>query len=149
MSSTPAPKVALLDVNFLVALVMPNHASHVAARSWFADHAARGWATTPLTESGFVRVCSNRRAIATATTPGTALEMLSLLTARQGHRFWPDEVDTVVGTFLDPATVTTYRQVTDAHLLALAVAHGGQLVTFDRGIASLAGSPHHLRVLPS
>ena len=35
---------------------------------------------------------------------------------------------------------TGYRQVTDAHLLALAIRHGGALVTFDRGLNELAGS---------
>ena len=147
MSATSPDAVALLDVNVLVALVMPNHVSHAAAQSWFADHAGEGWATTPFTESGFVRVCSNRRAIVTPTTPGTALRMLSLLTARPGHRFWPDHVDTVVGAFLDPDRVTAYQQVTDAHLLAIAVAYRGQLVTFDRGVASLGGDRRHFRVL--
>lgn len=30
-----------------------------------------------------------------------------------------------------------YRQVTEAHLLALALRYGGKLVTFDRGVQTL------------
>ena len=30
-----------------------------------------------------------------------------------------------------------YRQVTDAHILSLAIRRGGRLVTFDRGVLQL------------
>jgi len=42
------------------------------------------------------------------------------------------------------------RQVTDAYLLALAVAHDGRLVTFDQGLALATvrdAAPDHLLVL--
>ena len=56
---------------------------------------------------------------------------------------------------LDPAVVDVAkvhgpRQVNDAYLLALAVAHGGRFVTFDRrlALAAVPGSPEeHLVVL--
>jgi hypothetical protein len=41
-------------------------------------------------------------------------------------------------------------QITDAYLLALAVKHGGRLVTFDRGITLPAvhgAEPQHLMVI--
>ena len=47
--------IALLDVNTLIALAWPNHSHHVAAHNWFATWKG-GWATTPFTEVGFVRV---------------------------------------------------------------------------------------------
>lgn len=150
MSQPTTVPIWLLDVNVLVALVMPNHESHATARTWFAASAPAGWATTPVTESGFVRVCSNRRAIVTATTPAIALEMLALLTAQPGHEFWADEVRGVVGTFVDAASVRNHGLVTDAHLLALAIAHDGRLVTFDRGMAGLSpAAPGTVEVLPS
>jgi predicted nucleic acid-binding protein len=52
-------RTALLDVNVLVALFDPDHVHHEVAHDWFADNGPRGWATCPLTESGFVRVVSN------------------------------------------------------------------------------------------
>ena len=50
----------LLDVNVLVALAWPNHVHHVAARAWFNDVGQKRFATCPVTQSGFVRVSSNR-----------------------------------------------------------------------------------------
>lgn len=44
----------------------------------------------------------------------------------------------VVGAHLASERMATYRQVTDAHLLALARRHGGRLATFDRGVSGLA-----------
>jgi hypothetical protein len=50
--------VALLDVNALVALAWDSHMHHATMRTWFAANSAGGWATCPITESGFVRVSS-------------------------------------------------------------------------------------------
>lgn len=133
-------RAALLDVNVLIALAWPNHEGHAAARDWFARHSAGGWSTTPITETGFVRISSNRRALATATTPRRAKEMLQRLTALPGHTFWPDTVQHVTGDHLDPAHLQGHHQVTDAHLVALCMVHGGALATFDQGIDQLVPS---------
>jgi predicted nucleic acid-binding protein len=37
--------VGLLDVNVLVALLVPEHQHHDAAIEWFAAEANQGWAT--------------------------------------------------------------------------------------------------------
>jgi toxin-antitoxin system PIN domain toxin len=55
--------VALLDVNALVALAWDSHVHHAAMRTWFAANSAGGWATCPMTESGFVRVSSNPKVL--------------------------------------------------------------------------------------
>lgn len=133
-------RLALLDVNVLVALAWPNHVHHAAAREWFNENHRNGWATTPVTESGFVRVSSNRAAIATAALPQVALELLTTMTALSGHEFWPDDVALVTGGFGNPALIVSHRDVTDSHLLALAERHGGVLVTFDAGMTRLLGA---------
>ena len=128
---------ALPDVNTLVALAWPNHVHHGAARAWFADARRSGWATCPVTQAGFVRVSSNRRVTPDARTPAEVVRLLTALVAVGEHTFWPDDVD---WTRPDgPATTRLggYRQVTDAHLVALAAGAGGQLVTFDRGAKAL------------
>lgn len=124
----------LLDVNVLIALAWPNHVHHARAHAWFAD--VRVWATCPLTESGFVRVSSNRNAIPDAVTPAEACSLLSELVTVRDHRFWEDSVSPARA----PAAfghVVSYRQVTDAHLLELARIHGGHVATFDRGVEGL------------
>lgn len=131
---------ALLDVNVLIALGWPNHAHHRAAQRWFARFSSTGWATTPVTELGFVRISSNRKVMQVSTTPATATAQLAAMTALPGHAFWPDDVALVVGTAGDRAAVSNHRQVTDRHLIALAVRYGGRLVTFDTTLSASAPS---------
>lgn len=51
--------VSLLDLNVLVALLVPEHEHHVLAQEWFAkEAAAHGWATSAVTELGVIRVCA-------------------------------------------------------------------------------------------
>lgn len=145
----PRARIALLDVNVLVALAWPNHVHHSAAQRWFTRHHGSGWATTPVTETGFVRISSNRSAIATATTPVLAMQLLRSMTNLAGHVFWPDAVEVVDDQLGDGDLITHHKLVTDAHLLALAQHRQGRLVTFDSGIARLLGSrePELLDVL--
>ncbi|HZT67193.1 MAG TPA: TA system VapC family ribonuclease toxin [Acidimicrobiales bacterium] len=140
----------LLDVNLLVALAWPNHVHHRRARTWFRGRGERPWATTPVTESGFVRVSSNPAAIPTAVTPIEALALLDRLRAVPGHAFLADDLELVFGvTHVEPAHVVTHRMVTDAHLLALARRHGGRLATLDEGIVALAGErPDDVLIIP-
>jgi toxin-antitoxin system PIN domain toxin len=101
----------------------------------------------PLTESGFVRVSSNRRAIAAARTIEETIAMLRTWRQQPGHTLWADDVSLATCAEIDLRLITGYRQVTNAHLLALAIRRQGRLVTFDRAAASLAPSPDHVVVL--
>ena len=130
-------KPCLLDVNALVALAWPNHIHHAAVMRWFAEQHPDGWATCPLTESGFVRVSSNPLATAEAKTPAEALSLLREMVALPGHHFWLDDVSLAHSDLIDAGMLHGYRQVTDAHLLALTLRRGGRLVTFDRGVRHL------------
>jgi uncharacterized protein len=127
--------VALLDVNALVALAWDSHMHHAATRSWFADNAADGWATCPITESGFVRVSANPKVLPHAIGVHAAREVLTVLRSVKGHRFLADDVSLSDG---DVPVIHVHRQVTDAHLLTLARRRGMRLVTFDAGLATLA-----------
>jgi toxin-antitoxin system PIN domain toxin len=127
--------VALLDVNALVALAWDSHVQHAAIRQWFDVEGPGGWATCPITESGFVRVSSNPKALPGAIGISAARGVLTALRALDGHRFLADDVSIVDS---DVPELTGYRQVTDAHLLTLARRSGMRLVTFDAGIRTLA-----------
>ena len=128
---------ALLDVNFLVALAWPNHIHHEVAVAWFENNHERGWATCPPTQSGFVRVSSNQKIIAEARSPREAIALLRQLTGLESHEFWADKIAIASSEYVDAVRIVGYRQVTDAHLLALARDNGGKLVTFDRGIGNV------------
>lgn len=124
---------ALLDVNVLIALHDTQHIHHLRAADWFATHAELGWASCPLTENGCLRIMSQ---------PGYPQpQPLALLTAMlersvgtNYHQFWPDDVSLLDTTLFDHSKIHGHRLLTELYLVALAVTHGGRLVTFDRQI---------------
>jgi hypothetical protein len=130
--------VALLDVNVLVALFDPDHVHHRRAHAWFAENRGSGWATCPLTENGSVRILSNPTYSGRQTTVGDAVARLAAFRASGDHEFWPDTVTLCEEGRFVFAHVSGHRQLTDVYLLALAVARGGRLATFDRRIRPIA-----------
>jgi hypothetical protein len=60
---------------------------------------------------------------------------LAEATADDVHEFWPDDVSLLEARVVDATRIHGPRQITDVYLLALAVRHGGRLVTFDGSIA--------------
>jgi toxin-antitoxin system PIN domain toxin len=127
----------LLDTNVLVALLWPSHARHDLAVKWFARHRAKGWATCPLTEAGFVRIVSNPAFSRDAVTPREAAGVLAANTAAKDHAFWPDELPFAEAIAFAGARLVGHQQVTDAYLLGLALRRGGMLATLDERIAAL------------
>jgi toxin-antitoxin system PIN domain toxin len=127
--------VTLLDVNALVALAWDSHVHHARMRTWLAENSLGGWATCPLTESGFVRVSSNPHVLPAAIGIDAARAVLSALCAHDSHRFLTDDVSLNDS---DIPKITGHRQVTDAHLLTLARRRGAHLVTFDTGMLTLS-----------
>ena len=127
--------MALLDVNALVALAWDSHVHHEGVRAWFVAHSANGWATCPVTESGFMRVCSNPGVLPSFIAVEAARGVLSALRGIGGHRFLVNDVSV---TDADVPPIVGHRQRTDAQLLTVARRHGTRLVTFDDGIAALA-----------
>lgn len=129
--------VGLLDVNVLVALAWPNHIHHGPALDWFKRHARLGWASCSMTETGFVRVSSNPTILPDARTPREAIALLKRITALPHHGFWKDDVRFAESPLVATDKVAGHRQVTDAHLVGLALGHRGRLVTLDAGIRTL------------
>ncbi len=107
--------IRLLDVNVLVALAWPNHAHHGPARAWALEQADRGWATSPVTELGFLRLSTTEHVVGAKVSPVQALELLRRLVAHPAHEFWPDDVRLIDGA---PVRLATARQMTDAHALS-------------------------------
>lgn len=141
---------ALLDINVLLALLDSDHVDHSRAQSWVAEEMDSAWASCAITENGFVRIISQPR-YPSPITPASASTLLSAARRDSGdHEFWPCEVSLLDDAVIDRTRLHNSRQVTDAYLLALAVAADGRFVTFDRGIAlsTVRGaSAHHLHLL--
>lgn len=130
---------SLLDVNVLIALLDADHTSHRTALDWFEKHARRGWASCPLTQNGCLRIMSH------SGYPGPLpvdqiVRRLREATRDRTHTFWPDDCSLLDERLIDATRIHGPRQVTDVYLLALAVTHGGRLVTFDKSV-SIAAVP--------
>jgi hypothetical protein len=89
-----------------------------------------------------VRVSANRAVIPDAKSPQEAIGLLRRIVALPDHRFWTDDVAIATAEEIEVGRLLGYRQVTDAHLLALAIRRGGQLATFDGGVRELVPEGH-------
>ena len=117
----------LLDVNALVALGFGNHEFHTRVASWLRVQQFPELATCSITELGFVRVLA--QAPAYGFTIAQARTLLLRLKEADLLRFTFIADDQDVSRL--PAWVRTPKQITDGHLVRLAMANGGMLATLD------------------
>ena len=129
---------ALPDVNFLAAMLDPQHLHHPAAHHWFEAHGHLGWATCPITENGCIRVLTQPAYPGGSFSVRDITHRLSVATAAPEHAFWPDAVSILDAAILDTSAIHGPGQLTDAYLLALCAHRGGRLVTFDRSVPTRA-----------
>lgn len=141
------PSRCLLDVNVWVALFDDAHVASARANAFIELPGIR-IATCPLVENGVVRVLNlpsyGRRG---ALGLQRVREQLKLACESLDHEFWADDVSLRDDAAVDFNRVHGHQQITDLYLLALAVKHGGTLVTFDQNIpldAARGAAPHHL-----
>jgi uncharacterized protein len=124
----------LLDVNVLIALHDVQHVHHGIASEWFGRNMAAGWASCPLTQNGALRIMS-QPAYPQAVTVGELMGQLHRSCSDAAHEFWADDISLTDPSLFCAEHIHGHRQLTDLYLLALAVRHGGRLVTFDTRIA--------------
>lgn len=140
---------ALLDVNVLIALLDAGHLHHRSAMAWLSANSDSGWASSPITQAGCIRIMS-QPGYPAPLPAGQVAARLAEAAAQPWHAFWPDDVNLLGETPFDWTAILGSRQVTDAYLLALAVRHDGRLVTFDRNVplaAVSAARREHLEIL--
>src|ERR1700676_3745912 len=129
---------ALLDVNILISLAWPEHRQHTVTRAWFSKNRAKGWATCPLVQAGFVRILSNPAFSSHAVSVQEAVEALRISLQDDAHRFWPDSISFPDAIRQLEHPLTGHQQTTDAYLIALAIKNRGKLATLARGILQFA-----------
>lgn len=132
---------ALLDINFVIALLDPEHSFHPAAHKFWKDSGPTKWASCPLVENGVLRILTG------PSYPGRAaysneniLELLRTLINNSDHEFWPDDISLLDKDHFDAKRILGPKQLTDTYLLGLAASRGGRLVTFDQRITPAAVS---------
>jgi hypothetical protein len=140
---------ALLDVNVLIALLDGSHIHHDRVTGWLASSIDEGWASSPITQNGCIRILSQPG----YPNPVPATQVAGRLaeaTRHPSHAFWADTISLLQPGCMVWERILSSRHVTDAYLLALAVQQGGRFVTLDRGIPldAVAGAlPGHLVVI--
>ena len=144
MAEGPA---VLLDVNVLIALAWPQHVHHDRAHDWFDAHEGT-WATTPITESGLVRLSTTSAVVGRSVVMSEALGALRVVRELPRHD-WPDDAS-FGEPRVDLARLVSRRQVTDVHLVDLAARRSGVLGTFDASVVDALepGDRHLVLLLP-
>ncbi len=140
----------LLDVNVWVALFDDAHSHTRMANAFIAKRGIK-IATCPLIENAVVRVMNVPNYGRTgAVGLSVVRDQLQLACSKLNHEFWADDVSLRDEDRFDFAKLHGHNQITDAYLLALAVAHKSALVTFDQRIvlsAVVGATAKHLVVL--
>jgi len=123
--STPAsPSLQhLLDVNLLLAAIWANHPQHDKAFAWLAGKSVM---LCPLSELGFLRISTNKKAI------NAPMEKARDLL----DQFAIDRKAVRIADDLQPLESHPGKseEVTDHYLADLATRHGARLATFDQNL---------------
>jgi uncharacterized protein len=131
-AGSASPRRALLDVNVLIALLDADHIHHHRASSWLAQNIGAGWASCAITLNGCVRIMSQPGYPNPLPTAQVAARLAEAASTPH-HLFVPASASLLDAALFDTTQLLGHRQVTDAWLLGLAVAHGLRLVSFDGG----------------
>lgn len=127
---------ALLDANVLVALFDADNKYHDIAEKWFLDFICEPnnvWLSCAITQMACLRVLS----LPSYPKHFTFAEIQQILQGAMlasNHQFLVEEMNLVLDEVLDWRHLQGHRQLTDAYLLALAVANQAVFVTFDSRI---------------
>src|SRR3954451_2933735 len=107
---TTSERVYLLDVNVLVALTHRGHVHHGAAHAWRTRlRGSDRLATTPMTESGFIRLMLNPDVAGQELNGQTVLAVLRSIRSRPEHRFLADD-SSLAGPGIELSALVVPRQ---------------------------------------
>ena len=123
----------LLDVSTLLAFGLREHVFHERVATWvrmLESKEEANLATCAITELGFLRILTQASSYNFTTAQGKAL--LSQLKMTKGLRF--SFLADNQGLEDLPLWVNGPKQITDGHLLGLAMAHGARMATLDERI---------------
>jgi toxin-antitoxin system PIN domain toxin len=137
----------LPDVNLWLALVDHRHVHHPSATAYWSKQAAQ-IAFCRITMLGFLRLCTNPKAVVNPKTNAEAWAIYQQFTALPNIQFLsePPQIDTHFQAFTTQFPLP-HRLWTDAYLAAFALASGSRLVSFDTDFARFSGL-HFLHLKP-
>lgn len=131
MSLTEPFATRLPDVNVLLAALLPRHEFHAPALAWLEG--VPRFATTAITEAGFLRLAVLPQIAGSHAAMPDALDVLHNLRQDANWTYWA-QVPSLAEALISVSPMLGAKQVTDFLLVNLAAFHQGKLVTFDRRI---------------
>jgi toxin-antitoxin system PIN domain toxin len=136
----------LVDANVLLYAVNESASNHAAARRWLED-ALTGPETVGFTwvvMLAFLRLSTRQGVFPRPLSPATATGVLERWLAQPGSAILaPSERHMTLLNGLLAQAGTAGNLVNDAHLAALALEHGAEVVSFDRDFARFEGVHRH------
>ena len=133
---------ALVDVNVLLPLLLPQHPAHAAASQWLGLQAKNTTRYALPVQLGVLRLLSQPRVMGnSALLPDVALQTWADLVdaADMQELVAPQPQHALLLRQCVAGRVATPNLWTDAWLAALAIATGSTMVTFDQGFRGFAG----------
>jgi len=128
----------LLDVNALLALLDPMHIHHEAAHQWYARRSPMRLLTCSHVENGVIRVASQSQYPNCLGTSKRVREVLQCYIRQVHAECCSQVVSLLADDVLSRPDLLTPSRISDLYLLALAVANGTRLATFDKRIPAVA-----------
>lgn len=120
-------------MNVLIALLDADHIHHARASQWLEDNLEAGWASCVITQNGCIRILS-QPAYPHALPAAQVAARLRTATQTSHHLYIAAEPSLLHSPPFDTDQLLGHRQVTDAWLLGLAVAHDLRFVSFDAAL---------------
>ena len=139
-------KPCLVDVNVLLALLVPRHDHHKMVLKWFDGLAAAQAGLCRFAQLGLIRLLANRSVMGDYAVPaseGWLLVDQLLRDERIEFISEPSAIDSVLPKLLHQK-VPGGKLVGDAYLAAFAIASVRRMVTLDAGFRSFRGLELHL-----
>jgi len=134
-----------MDINTVIALLDQAHIHNEAVTEWF-DTPGLQWALCPFTEAGVLRFFTRPKT--GDMSMGEVTAMLDRMKQEPGYHYQPVTSDWQTLTKPFFKRLQGHNQVTDAHLLGLAIHERLVLVTFDKAILYMAGEhAKHVHIL--
>jgi uncharacterized protein len=134
--------VILADVNVLVYAHRMDLPQHDGYSAWLSEEigSGRGYALCDTSLTGFLRIVTNGRIFDEPTPLKVALQAIEDLRAQQGAiHLSPGARHWGLFAHLCAAVGARGNDIPDAHLAALAIESGSELVTADRGFGRFPG----------
>lgn len=132
----------LVDVNVFVYAHRPDMTDHERYRAWLfsAIGGPAPFAVSELTLTGFVRVVTNPRVYKDPTPARVALAAASAIRDRSNCvRLTPGPRNWSIFADLCDKSEATWNAIPDAYHAALAIEHGCEFVTTDKGFSRFPG----------